>query len=82
MCEHTLFVASDSGFDFRSPAYNAHVGFPDNQDAEPGLQDEDFANYDAFTSRLAIPGSIKIAAYTPSPSFMGIYYGFAPDPSV
>lgn len=82
VCDHTLFVATDYGFEYRSHVYNAHMGFPDNQDAEPRLPDEYAANYDAFTSRVAIPGAVKISAYTPAPSFMGIYYGFAPEPAV
>lgn len=80
VCGHTLFVATDHGFSYRSRIYNAHMGLPDDQDPEPCLGDGDASNLDAYTSRVGIPGAVKIAAYAPAPSFFGVYYGFAPTP--
>lgn len=72
-CAHTLFIASDHGYDHRAPLYNKLRGLdPDDDDID---LDED--NMDEFTDKLPLAGSIKIAQYAPAPSFMGTYYGFA-----
>ena len=72
-CEHLLFVCTDYGFEFRSEkfiAYMVRKGIPDSN-----VKDE---SYDEFTSSIDIPGTLKYAAYAPSPSFFGKYFGFAP----
>ena len=78
VCEHTLFVANDHGFSYRSIAFNAHMGLPQTQDSESGLTSSEAANIDAFTSKVRMPGAVKFVAYLPAPSFFGIYFGFAP----
>ena len=81
VCEHTLFVATDCGFEYRSSLFNHHMGLPDDQDSEPDLpvdDDDNSMNYDAFTSKVRIPESVKIASYTPAPGCLGAYFGFAP----
>lgn len=78
VCRHLLFVATDYGFSYRSSVFNAHMGLTDDKDSEPRLSLEEASNIDAYTSRVCIPGAIKVAAYTPAPSFFGIYYGFVP----
>ncbi len=78
VCDHTLFVATDAGFDYRSRAFNASMGLADGRHSEDCLRPEQATNIDAYTSTVSIPGSVKFAAYAPAPSFFGIYYGFAP----
>ncbi len=80
VCEHTIFVATDAGFEYRASRFNDHMGLPDDQDPEPDFPEdgEDSTGYDGFTSKVSIPGSVKFASYTPAPSFFGVYYGFAP----
>lgn len=81
VCEHTLFVATDYGFEYRSSRFNQHMGLPDNQESEPGLPEDNDGGYDGFTSIVRIPGAVKFASYTPAPGCLGVYFGFAPLPS-
>jgi hypothetical protein len=78
VCDHTLFVATDHGFEYRSREFNRLAGLPDNGKPEADLPDNSAHGYDGYTSALKIPGAIKIASYAPAPSFSGVYYGFAP----
>ena len=78
VCDHTLFVATDYGFAYRSSEFNRLVGLPDDGEPEPDLLASNKHGYDGYTSALSIPGAIKIASYTPAPSFFGVFYGFAP----
>jgi hypothetical protein len=78
VCEHTLFVATDDGFEYRSKRFNEHMGLPDNQESEPGLPDDIDGGYDGFTSNVRIPGAVKYACYTPAPGCLGAYFGFTP----
>jgi hypothetical protein len=81
VCEHTLFVATDSGFEYRSSLFNQHMALADNQESEPDLKkgtEDDFEGYDHFTSKVSLSGSVKFASYAGAPSFFGVYYGFAP----
>lgn len=81
VCEHTLFFATDAGFEYRSPLFNQHMGLPNNQESEPEIlknDDGETVGYDAFTSKVSIPGAVKFASYAGAPSFFGAYYGFAP----
>lgn len=72
-CDHTLFVATDYGYEYASDKYNDHVGvLRENDDFD------EFSNIDAFTSKVSLKGSVKYASYTPSPGCLGVYYGFAP----
>lgn len=74
-CVHTLFLAHDEGFEFRSGRYNA-------QKSIVGLENdaiqfsEDFEGWDMYTNDLEIADSIKFALFDSSP--MGSYLGFAP----
>ena len=67
-CEHTLFLASDEGFEFVSPKlkFSADIDLDDK-------------TIDEFTDELEYPGSVKFAVYQPAPSFFGGYVAFAPD---
>jgi len=78
VCDHTLFVATDHGFEYRSSEFNRLAGLPDNGEPQPELPADNHHGYDGFTSRLSISGAVKIASYAPAPSFFGVYYGFAP----
>lgn len=67
VCEHTIFVATDHGFEFVREDYQAIIN------DENRIQKKQ--NYDTYTSNLEIEG-IRIADYVPAPSFMGAYWGF------
>lgn len=68
LCEHTLFLASDEGFEFVSPKLKFL--------ADIDLEDK---TIDEFTDEIEYPGSVKFAVYQPAPSFFGGYVAFAPD---
>lgn len=74
-CAHTLFIATDEGFEFRSGRFDALMGLEgvEDRDIDPG---ED--GWDAYTDRVCCPDSIKIASFIPAPSGFGCYVGFAP----
>ena len=75
-CPHTLFLAHDVGFEYRSPALNTSVGLKADDDTpDPNIGDY---NYDTFTDLVDIKNSIKIAVYVPPPGLSGSYFGFAP----
>jgi len=67
-CEHTLFQASDDGFEFVSPKMNFSE--------EPDLGEK---SIDEFTDEIEHPDSIKFKIYQPAPSFFGGYVAFAPN---
>jgi hypothetical protein len=68
-CAHTLFIATDDGFAYKSERLISIIG-----DKDP-LDDED-SGMDTFTDNLNIDG-ITIAVYQPAPSFFGQYFGFS-----
>jgi hypothetical protein len=75
-CEHTLFIAHDEGFEYRSPRFDEDLGIE-------GVDyfDDDFPEHDGLdtlTDKVTIPDSLKIAAYVGPPSGFGSYVGFAP----
>jgi len=78
VCEHTLFVATDEGFEYRSTRFNEHMGLPDNQEPRAELPEDNEYGFDGFTSSVRIPGAVKYACYTPAPGCLGAYFGFAP----
>jgi hypothetical protein len=74
VCEHTLFVAHDEGFEYRSVAFDKHLGFE-------GLDDDaiqEKGGPDELTDQITIPDAIKFAAYVGPPSSFGSYVGFDP----
>ncbi len=78
-CPHTLFIAHDMAFEYRSVQFNKNLslnGLTDNEVEERWLGES--GGIDGFTDQVTIPDAIKIAAYTPAPSAYGSYYGFAP----
>jgi hypothetical protein len=74
-CPHTLFVAHDEGFEFRSPRLDDCLGIlgVDNDDL---LITED--GIDGLTDQIGIIDAVKFAAYVSAPGFFGVYVGFAP----
>jgi hypothetical protein len=74
-CPHALFVATDEGFEFRSDRYNTLKGIAGTTDQDIPLGDD---GWDGYTDRLCCAGAVKIASYTPAPSGLGCYVGFAP----
>lgn len=74
-CPHTLFIATDEGFEYRSERFNSLKGIVADGDDEPDIGDD---SYDSYTDDLALGEGVKFAVYAPAPSFMGVYYGYAP----
>jgi hypothetical protein len=73
-CEHTLFIATDYGYEYTSEKFNKHMNVPEGDSEYRGDAD----HIDEFTSQVTLKGAIKYAAYTPTPGCLGVYYGFAP----
>lgn len=75
VCPHTLFVAHDMGFEFRSERFDAAAGITGVDGDDIDLPEH---GIDGLTSQVAIEGAVKFASYVPPPSFYGSYVGFAP----
>ncbi len=78
-CPHTLFIAHDMAFEYRSERFdqNLHLnGLTEREVEERWLREAD--GIDGLTNQVTLPDSIKVAAYAPEPSAYGSYYGFAP----
>lgn len=78
-CPHTLFIAHDMAFEYRSPRLDENLNFnglSDQQVEERWLADA--GGIDGLTDRISLPDAIKVAVYAPEPSAYGSYYGFAP----
>lgn len=75
LCDHTLFVATDEGFEYRSPRLDTNLGIEGEASDDPALPD---CGFDELTDRVTVPDSIKIVTYAPPPGGLGSYIGFAP----
>lgn len=76
-CVHTLFIAYDEGFVFRSSRYNDLMSMPDNQeDIFLEILPDIYDDFDDLTDNISLPGAIKFSGYPTYGS--GIYFGFAP----
>lgn len=71
-CPHTLFIASDDGFDHCSAKFTQLANLPEDWD-DDDLPDN---GIDGLTNSVEVPGGIKFASYVQAPSFYGTYYGF------
>ena len=71
-CPHTLFIASDDGFDHCSAKFTQLANLPEDWD-DDDLPDN---GIDELTNSVEVPGGIKFASYVQAPSFYGTYYGF------
>ena len=76
-CPHTLFTATDDGFEFRSSLFDKAMGLVDLEDEDI---ETDERGFDGLTDTVPIPYSVKFATYMPAPSLYGAYIGFAPPP--
>lgn len=74
-CEHTLFIATDAGFEHRSERFDRLMGITgvDADDLDTGDR-----SWDAYTDELRCADAVKFASYLPAPSGFGVYVGFAP----
>ena len=71
-CIHTLYVAHDEGFEYRSEKFNELAKMPDDGD-EFDFQD---VSIEELTDSIELRDSVKFALYVPAPSFYGTYLGF------
>ena len=78
-CPHTLFIAHDTAFEYRSARLDQNLEF--NGMSEQEIEAKWLQNkrgIDGLTDTISLADAIKIAAYAPAPSAYGSYYGFAP----
>ena len=78
-CPHTLFIAHDTAFEYRSGRFDEHfdlAGLSEQEVEQRWLGQE--GGIDGFTNKVTLADAIKVAAYAPAPSAYGSYYGFAP----
>lgn len=73
-CAHTLFVANDEGFEYRSERFDQIV----REQNIPDEESDDFEGRDTMTDMIEVVDGIKVASYVGPPSGMGVYVGFAP----
>lgn len=78
-CAHTLFIAHDTAFEYRSERFDENLNLGGLSDAEVEARwQEEEGGVDGFTDQVHLADAIKVAAYAPAPSAYGSYYGFAP----
>ncbi|WP_245541891.1 hypothetical protein [Uliginosibacterium gangwonense] len=78
-CPHTLFIAHDTAFEYRSVCLDENLnltGLSDKEVEERWLGEK--GGVDGLTNQVTLADAIKVAAYAPYPSAYGSYYGFAP----
>jgi hypothetical protein len=73
-CRHTLFIAHDGGFEYRSALFDSSMEIEGVDDDDIDLGDE---SVDGYTDLLRVENSVKLAIYVPPPGLMGFYIGFA-----
>lgn len=73
-CDHTLFVATDVGFEFCSELFNGAMGLRAADTHK--LHGED--SFDKYTDRVQVPNAIKFALFSRALDGLGVYVGFAP----
>ncbi|HEX8980506.1 MAG TPA: hypothetical protein VF811_12410 [Parasulfuritortus sp.] len=78
-CPHTLFIAHDMAFEYRSERLdrNLNLNGLTEQEVEARWLGEE-GGIDGLTNQVTLADAIKVAAYAPAPSAYGSYYGFAP----
>lgn len=78
-CPHTLFIAHDTAFEYRSARLDANLRLEGLSEREVEARwRADKQGIDGFTDKVRLADAIKVAAYAPAPSAYGSYYGFAP----
>lgn len=78
-CAHTLFIAHDTAFEYRSERLdrNLNLNGLTEQEVEARWLGKE-GGIDGLTNQVTLEDAIKIAAYAPAPSAYGSYYGFSP----
>jgi hypothetical protein len=76
-CKHTLFIAHDLDFDYRSPRFDEAKGIKGVSNDEL-MSAEEFTCVDEFTDEFDITDGLKFASYVGPPSGFGSYVAFAP----
>lgn len=78
-CPHTLFIAHDTAFEYRSERFNQNLSLNGLTETEVEKRwQREAGGIDGFTNQVTLADAIKVAAYAPAPSAYGSYYGFAP----
>lgn len=78
-CPHTLFIAHDTAFEYRSERLDNNLELSALSELEIEQKWSAHRNgIDGFTDEVTVLDAIKVAAYAPAPSAYGSYYGFAP----
>lgn len=80
-CKHTLFIAHDIGFEYRSEQFNENLGIENKDDDE--ITGDEFGGYDGLTDKVSIisrsnfehsslrqPSSVKIISIS-CPKYLG-----------
>jgi hypothetical protein len=75
-CLHTVFSASDEGFDYRCPEFNAFFKLDEEDDVD--VDELGFDHIDAMTDAFEAVDGIKFAQYVAPPGGIGGYVGFVP----
>lgn len=74
-CAHTVFSASDEGFDYRSDEFDSFFNL--NSDDEVDFDELGFDNIDDMTDAFETVDGVKFAQYVGPPGGIGGYVGFA-----
>jgi len=74
-CLHTIFIAHDEGFEYKSEHFNENVSVSLDEDSDDAIESPDF-----LTDTVTIDDAVKFACYVGMPSGFGSYVGFAPLP--
>lgn len=74
-CPHTLFIATDDGFIYRSILFDKHMKIVDVEESTL-FESEEFEGIDFFTDNCKLRNSLKFSDYDPPPSNHGAYIGF------
>jgi len=78
-CPHTLFIAHDTAFEYRSERFDLNLSLNGLTETEVEMRwQREAGGIDGFTNQVTVADAIKVAAYAPAPSAYGSYYGFAP----
>ena len=76
ICDHLLFLGTDAGFEICNNRVKKNLDIPLDEKINEYLEKYDETVF-SLTSRIDLPGSIRIDTFAPSPSHLGVYYGFA-----
>src|SRR5262245_56743733 len=74
-CPHTLFIATDAGFDYRSPRIEKQLALLNIDDVEYELPD---GGYTELAGQLGIHDTIVVESFAPAPFGFASYIALAP----